>query len=495
MPVNVLVVDDEAVFRNYIRDMAFWEKGEFRLAGECRNTEEAMRFLEAEETDIVILDVSMPGKNGVVLSGMIAGRYPSVSMVAVSSFDDYDYVRQILKNGAHDYILKHRLTGGQLEETLYAVRDRRRGVSAWESKSKLRRQAHAWFFGGGESPFTSDNSRKAVMLVQILFGKEMTESGRIAVAEGIARIFEENSAEKTDVLALFKAPDRFVILTRFYDRVSEAGMKEQLEYHKRISEDTISRIYALKLTAEFCPVFFSDSAMRSYLLHKLEQKEESVPESMTLTLTIRQQKELLLAMEEGDGPEAEALIHHIFAEIREAGQSACLLIVRELLELIQKAVVEYRITLDFLPEDFGLYEYAKMRDKEKLAASIAGLYSNVIREIGEQKKEEAGFPGIVEKAVSYLKKNYDKPISLRTVAAGIGTNSSYLSRVFHEETGKTITDYMNEIRIEAAKKMLAEGYALKEIAGKSGFKNYTYFLKIFKDYTGMTPKEYRKPPE
>lgn len=216
---------------------------------------------------------------------------------------------------------------------------------------------------------------------------------------------------------------------------------------------------------------------------------------MTLTLTIRQQKELLLAMEEGDGPEAEALIHHIFAEIREAGQSACLLIVRELLELIQKAVVEYRITLDFLPEDFGLYEYAKMRDKEKLAASIAGLYSNVIREIGEQKKEEAGFPGIVEKAVSYLKKNYDKPISLRTVAAGIGTNSSYLSRVFHEETGKTITDYMNEIRIEAAKKMLAEGYALKEIAGKSGFKNYTYFLKIFKDYTGMTPKEYRKPPE
>lgn len=81
------------------------------------------------------------------------------------------------------------------------------------------------------------------------------------------------------------------------------------------------------------------------------------------------------------------------------------------------------------------------------------------------------------------------------MAADIGTNSSCLSRVFHEETGKTITDYMNEIRIEAAKKMLAEGYALKEIADKSGFKNYTYFLRIFKDYTGMTPKEYRNPPE
>ncbi|MFR6327950.1 MAG: helix-turn-helix domain-containing protein [Eisenbergiella sp.] len=67
---------------------------------------------------------------------------------------------------------------------------------------------------------------------------------------------------------------------------------------------------------------------------------------------------------------------------------------------------------------------------------------------------------------------------------------SYLSRIFHDETGRTITDYLNEIRIEAAKEMLAERYALKDIAVRSGFNNYTYFLKIFKDYTGRTPKEY-----
>lgn len=56
-----------------------------------------MQFLAVQEIDIVILDVSMPGKNGVVLSGMIASQYPSLSMIAVSSFDDYDYVREILK--------------------------------------------------------------------------------------------------------------------------------------------------------------------------------------------------------------------------------------------------------------------------------------------------------------------------------------------------------------------------------------------------------------
>ena len=148
-------------------------------------------------------------------------------MIAVSSFDDYDYVREILKNGAHDYILKHRLTEKQLEETLVAVRDKRKGISAWESKVKLRRQAQAWFFGDGESPFTSDNSRKAVMLIHIPLGQELTEPGKKAVAEGIAKIFEENSVEKEDVLALYREPDRFVVLTRFYDNVSEAKMKER----------------------------------------------------------------------------------------------------------------------------------------------------------------------------------------------------------------------------------------------------------------------------
>lgn len=212
---------------------------------------------------------------------------------------------------------------------------------------------------------------------------------------------------------------------------------------------------------------------------------------MTLTLTICQQKELFQAIEDGDLDQRRKPDSHIFSGIMtEAGQSACLVIVRELLELIQKAAVEYRIDLDFLPEDFQLYEYAKMRNKDKLAASIAGLYSNVIREIGEKKKAETGFSEIVEMAVSYLKKNYGQSVSLRTVAAGIGTNSSYLSRIFHDETGRTITDYLNEIRIEAAKEMLAERYALKDIAVRSGFNNYTYFLKIFKDYTGRTPKEY-----
>lgn len=106
---------------------------------------------------------------------------------------------------------------------------------------------------------------------------------------------------------------------------------------------------------------------------------------------------------------------HFSGIMTEAGQSACLVIVRELLELIQKAAVEYRIDLDFLPEDFQLYEYAKMRNKDKLAASIAGCTVNII--VIEQKKRlETGFRNCGNGGL-LSEKNYGQSVSLRTVAA------------------------------------------------------------------------------
>ena len=72
----------------------------------------------------------------------------------------------------------------------------------------------------------------------------------------------------------------------------------------------------------------------------------------------------------------------------------------------------------------------------------------------------------------------------------LGVNSSYLSRIFHEETGSTLTEYLNRIRVEKAKELLYEKHHLKEVVSLCGFKRYSYFLKIFKEYTDMTPKEF-----
>lgn len=272
MGLSVLIVDDEKVFRNFIADMSLWKKGKFVLAGEARNTDEAMRFLERHEVSAVIMDVSMPGKNGVVLSEMIAGKYPQIAMVAVSSYDDYDYVRQILKNGAQDYILKSRLSEEMLERTLEGIETRIEQISPWEIKKELRCQTVQWLMNNGISPFTSDNSRKVVSLAKVQLRKKYSDAGYNAMMEGIGRIFEDGTTEKMDVLAIPAQQGRFVLINRFYEEVSEAKIREKVENSQMISLDNIRRVYDVTVLMQVCPPFFSDKAMRSFILHKLEEK-------------------------------------------------------------------------------------------------------------------------------------------------------------------------------------------------------------------------------
>ena len=90
-----------------------------------------------------------------------------------------------------------------------------------------------------------------------------------------------------------------------------------------------------------------------------------------------------------------------------------------------------------------------------------------------------------------MRTSLNKPIGLAEVAAHIEASSSYLSRAFHRECGVTLTEYLTRLRVDECKKLLAQDLSLKAIARQTGFAQYTYFLKVFKQATGMTPKQYR----
>lgn len=490
MVMKILLVDDEPVFRTYIRQMALWASGEFKLAGEAGSSDEALSFLERQGVDIVITDVSMPGKNGVVLSELVARLYPHTAIVAVSSYDDYDYVRELLKNGAYDYILKSRLSEELLLLTLKNIRTRLSGRSLWEVKRELRRQAGEWLWGDGVNPFTSDNSRMVATVITVRCeGAEPLLQGD-GILEGVGKIAEAVSNDNMDILACPRDPDHIVLLTRFYDLVSEAEMRSRLECSRVVVQDSVLRIYNLRLRVFLCPFFFNDVSLRSFLLHKLEEPQEPAPAEAALSLSLGQYRRLLSVAEEHNPDLAPPLVREIYGEIPVDHDGRCLMVTKELLEIIRRIADEYRIGLDFLPGEFMLFQYARMKSRDTLVANIAGLYQNVLREIRELEKKENGYSETVNRAIAYQREHYHEPISLRAVADSIGVSSSYLSRIFHEETNQTVTDYLRNIRMEKAKRLMDDKVPLKDIVYRCGFRNYGYFLKTFKEHTGTTPKEY-----
>lgn len=99
----------------------------------------------------------------------------------------------------------------------------------------------------------------------------------------------------------------------------------------------------------------------------------------------------------------------------------------------------------------------------------------------------------VNQAASYIKNNYDKKLSLDNIADSQYINKSYLSRIFKEVTGFTVNEYLHICRVTQAKKLLEESDdSVHTIAKKVGFETASYFERIFKKYTEMTPLKHRK---
>lgn len=110
----------------------------------------------------------------------------------------------------------------------------------------------------------------------------------------------------------------------------------------------------------------------------------------------------------------------------------------------------------------------------------------------ENTPEGSGPLSCVEQATRFIEQNYYIELDVQTLCDYVNYSRSYLSRVFHKETGFTIPEYINKIRMENAMELLRETtLPLREIATSVGIHDSFYFSKLFKKYTGRTPREFR----
>ena len=103
------------------------------------------------------------------------------------------------------------------------------------------------------------------------------------------------------------------------------------------------------------------------------------------------------------------------------------------------------------------------------------------------------YSSVVKKAIVVIEADLSSELSLSTLAAGQGISSGYLATIFKKETGKTVSEYVREKRIEHAKYLLGTtNLQIQTVALYCGIMDVQYFSKIFKTLVGQTPKAYRE---
>ena len=95
--------------------------------------------------------------------------------------------------------------------------------------------------------------------------------------------------------------------------------------------------------------------------------------------------------------------------------------------------------------------------------------------------------------MQFIQLNFASKITLEDAARHVYLSPTYLSRVFKQEAGVSFTHFLNNVRVEKSKKLLAmTDMRLAEIALSCGFEDQSYYTKVFKAFTGMTPQTYRR---
>lgn len=100
---------------------------------------------------------------------------------------------------------------------------------------------------------------------------------------------------------------------------------------------------------------------------------------------------------------------------------------------------------------------------------------------------------LVKKTIDYIEKSYADKVSLEEIAVKMKVSPEYISHLFTKEIGISFSDYLKKYRIDVAKRLMEKSnYKIYEIGERIGYKDPKYFYKMFKDVTGLSPKEYLK---
>ena len=118
---NVLIVDDDLLMLDELKEIIDWEKEGFNLVGFAENGIQAIECLKRKPVDFLIVDIEMPLMNGLDFINYCQKDFPHIQVLLLTAFSNFDYAKRALSMGVSDYILKHELTKELLLKSLYKM--------------------------------------------------------------------------------------------------------------------------------------------------------------------------------------------------------------------------------------------------------------------------------------------------------------------------------------------------------------------------------------
>ena len=226
------------------------------------------------------------------------------------------------------------------------------------------------------------------------------------------------------------------------------------------------------------------------------QNYKSCSTSYRMEYPYDKEKELITNVKTGNAAQAKALLNDLLGYVFFAeGNNLEIIKLRaiELCSLLSRAAIEGGATNDIILKmnNHFLKGLQNIQDLDELCyrlqETLEAFTENMFDYIPGKNHD------MIKKAISYISKNFSRNLTLEEVAEQVHLNPTYFSSIFKQSTGSSFKEYLNMIRIEDSKRLLANtDYSIIDIAIATGFEDQSYFSRVFKKYTGLTPRQYRQ---
>lgn len=493
---KVLIVDDEPFIRLGLKKMINWEDEGFSIIGEARNGIEALNILNIEKVDLVITDISMPKMDGISFVNELRKYDQNIKVVFLTGYREFEYAKQGISLGVKEYLLKP-INPNELLNLLKNIKD------LLEKELKIEK-------------ILDEISNKDI--IDIIQGKNKD-------TEILNKYFDKNYINlcKVEIDNFDYIAEEWIKSGEYYNKIKyiKDNIETRIENNCKFLEGELGNYYLLFqsdfnnidllqgqtsivlddikikiITGEWVnlqEIYLSyKSIKRNSQDYQLKQSKGAVGISEIIPREI--EEKLIDYVIEGNSNVfniVELIINNIKSE--DADTYIVAIALQNVIEkIVTKMKNEYGyISKLFLYDNYDKIYKNKYKDNEEIIDDFKEIIEEFLNLFGNFKVGYKG--GIIRQACQYVVKNIDNDVSLANVSNELNISKNYFCALFKSETGENFLTFVTRTKMERAKVLLKnDNMKVYEVCDYLGYNDTTYFTRIFKKYSNMTPYEYKK---
>lgn len=536
--MRLLIAEDELWLRKRLVSTIDWSSYGISEVYEAEDGGEALEIALKEKPDIVITDIRMPELSGIDLMKKLNENSIFSKMIVVSGYDDFEYAQGALRMGAINYLLKPVDEEELLDSVKRCVEELKKEKNKETVFDKQSAASEMLMEHIYEDLIFETSEKRTEELLQKLSRKEIGfpfQSAAVVNMQVREHTFFVNDKVKSDMWSVYQWLRRNlqedcyecqylymrgsqIVLLLFGDD-PEAKFMERVENWVQLILEALQKELNISLFMAAGDVTDDFSGIhRAYEMAQKKIKEKRAEEKRILALRNQETEQelntrfddvygeydfklLIKEIRNGDSEKAQTELQAILQSSSRRLQSADMM----KLQLFYMNFIN-RIAGACLPEceayadELAMQCMTVMREliyigSDTIVTEMWDCLRKFVEKLVEVYQENNGKRKhwMIDQVLQYVEENYNTALSTRDIAGRFFMNTSYFSKLFHEQMGCTFSNYLINVRVEKAKMMLTQtNMKLYDIAEAVGYTNVQYFSTIFKEKEGLTPSAFRQ---